>query len=82
LVVCTGIKNFVCNCEGKSQIRVFQNRILMTIFAPKREEVTGCRKFKKRNFIICPLHQILLELSKSCTMRWAGFVARMEEINA
>jgi len=42
-------------------LRVFENRVLMRIFGPKRDEVTGeWRKLhNERSLMICTAHQIL-----------------------
>jgi hypothetical protein len=46
------------NCIGTSQ---FENRVLKTIFGPKRDEVAGGWKICiMRSSISCTLHQILL----------------------
>jgi hypothetical protein len=45
---------------------VFENRVLRTLFGPKRDEVAGdWRKLHNevRSCIVFTLHQILLELS-------------------
>jgi hypothetical protein len=43
--------------------------------------VAGARKdCIKMNFIICTLHQVLLELLKSRMLRWERHVAGMEEM--
>jgi hypothetical protein len=58
----------------------FENRVLMRIFGPKRDEVTGeWRKLHNEE-----LHDLYSSLSinriiKSRRMRWAGHVARMGE---
>jgi hypothetical protein len=31
----------VCDTEGGTKLRVFENRVLRRIFGPKRDEVTG-----------------------------------------
>jgi hypothetical protein len=39
---------------------VFENRVLMRIFGPKRDEVTGSgENFILRSFMICTPHPIL-----------------------
>jgi hypothetical protein len=39
---------------------VFENRVLRTIFGPKREEVTGGgENYIMRSFMICTAHLIL-----------------------
>jgi hypothetical protein len=57
---------------------VFENRVLIRIFGPKRDEVTGeWRKLHNeelRNLYSSP---DIIRLVKSRRMRWAGHVARM-----
>jgi hypothetical protein len=53
---------------------VFENRVLMRIFGPKRDEVTG--EWRKL------LHDLysspgIIRIIKARRMRWAGHVARM-----
>jgi len=65
------------------RLRVFENRVLMRVFGPKRDEVTGeWRKLhneKRRD--LCSLPNIV-RVVKSKRMRWAGHVARMGESRA
>jgi hypothetical protein len=45
-------------------VRVFENRVLRSIFGCKTNKVTGCwTTIKIRNSKICTLHQLLLEYS-------------------
>jgi hypothetical protein len=47
--------------KGRSQIEVFENRVLRRIFGSKRDELPGgWRKLHDKSFIICTLHRILL----------------------
>jgi hypothetical protein len=42
------------------RLRVFENRVLMKIFGPKRDGVTGeWRRLHNEELIICTVHQIL-----------------------
>jgi len=59
-------------------LRGFENRVLRTIFGPKRDEVTGeWRKLhnEELNDLYCSPN--IVRLIKSVRMRWAGHVARM-----
>jgi hypothetical protein len=40
------------------RLRVFENRVLWRVFAPKREEVTG-ENYIMRGLMICTPHPIL-----------------------
>jgi hypothetical protein len=59
---------------------VFENRVLRSIFGPKRDEVTGgWRKLQSgglRNLYSSPS---IIRMIKSRTMRWTGHVAQMGE---
>jgi hypothetical protein len=55
-------------------MRVFENRVLRTIFGPKRVEVIGGCSF--HNLYCSPCIIIMI---KSRRIRWAGNVARMGE---
>jgi hypothetical protein len=58
------------------RLRVFKNRVLMKIFGPRRDEVTGgWRKLYEElhNLYSSPSTMIMLR-----RMRWAGHGARME----
>jgi len=59
---------------------VFENRVLRRIFWPKRDEVTGERR-KLHNEELNDLYSSpnIVGVIKSRRMRWAGYVARMEE---
>ena len=58
---------------------MFENRVL-TVFGPKREEVTGEWK-KLHNKDLSHLYSLpnIVRVVKSRRMRWAGHVARMGE---
>jgi hypothetical protein len=59
---------------------VFENRVLRTIFGPKRDEVTG--KWRKlHNEELRDLYSLpnIVRVVKSRRMRWAGHVACMGE---
>jgi hypothetical protein len=55
---------------------VFENRVLRTIFGPKRNEVTGgWRKMQNEELhILCSLQNII-RMIKSKRVRWPGHVA-------
>jgi hypothetical protein len=59
------------------RLRVFENRVPRRIFMPKRDEVTGSGENNiMRSLMICTPHPMWF-VSK--IMKWAGYVARMEE---
>jgi len=59
---------------------VFENRVLIRVFGPKRDEVTGeWRKLQNEELNdLCSLPSIM-RVVKSIRMRWTGHVARMGE---
>jgi hypothetical protein len=61
-------------------LRVFENRVLMRIFGPKRDEVAGGWS-KLHNEELHDLYSSpsIIRVIKSRRMRWAGHVARMGE---
>jgi hypothetical protein len=59
-------------------MRVFENRVLRRIFAPKRDEVTGeWRKLHNAELNDLYPSQNIIWVIKSRIMRWAGHVAHM-----
>jgi hypothetical protein len=62
------------------RLRVFGNRVLRTIFGPKRDEVAG-GEGKLHNEELHDLYSSpsIIRMIKSRRMRWAGHVARMGE---
>jgi hypothetical protein len=77
----------LCGCETWSltqrkehRLRVFENRVLRGLFAPKRSEITG----EWRKLHSGELHNLysspdIIRQIKSRRMRWAGHVARVGE---
>jgi hypothetical protein len=57
---------------------VFQNRVLIKIFGPKTDEVTGeWRRLHNEEFYDLYSSQNIIRVIKSRRVRWAGHVARM-----
>jgi hypothetical protein len=62
------------------RLRVFDNRVLMRIFGPKRDEVVGeWRKHHSEEFNDLYSSSTTVRVIKSRRLRWARHVARMEE---
>jgi hypothetical protein len=62
------------------RLRVFENRVLRTVFGSRRNEVTGdWRKLHNEELHNLYLSPNIIRLIKSRRMRWTGHVARMEE---
>jgi hypothetical protein len=65
--------------EGQ-RLRLFENRVLRTIFGPKREEVAGSwRRLHNVEFHNLHASPNVIRVIKWRRMKWAGYVARTEE---
>jgi hypothetical protein len=59
---------------------VFEKRVLRRIFNPKRDEVMGnWRKLHNEELYNVYSSPNIIRMIKSRKMRWAGYVARMED---
>jgi hypothetical protein len=65
----------------KCSLRVFENKVLRRLFAPKREVVVGGWR-RLHNEAIHQLYtsQDVIRVIKSRRMRWAAHIACMEEV--
>jgi len=79
-VVLYGCETWSLTLKEERRLRVFENRVLSTVFGPKRDEVTGQWR-KLYNEELLDLYSLpnIVRVVKSRTMRWAGHVARMGE---
>jgi hypothetical protein len=77
----------VYSCEAWSltvreecRLRIFENRILGLIFGPNRDTKGGWRRLHNEEvhklYHSSNMHRVI----KSKRLRWAGHVARMEEV--
>jgi hypothetical protein len=74
-VVLYGRETWSLNVTEDHNLRVFENRMLMRIFGPMRDRVTGGWR-KLHDLYSSPS---IIRMIKSRRMRWAGHVARMGE---
>jgi hypothetical protein len=80
-VVLYGCETLSLTVREEHRFRVFENRVLMRIFGPKRDEVTGgWRKLHNEELHGLYSSPSIVGVIKARRMRWAGHVARMEEV--
>jgi hypothetical protein len=62
------------------RLRVFENRVLRSIFGHKRDEVTGrWRRLHNKELYAPYSSQNIIQVIKSRRLKWAGHVAYMGE---
>jgi hypothetical protein len=65
--------------KGRTNLRMFENRVLREIFGPKRM-TGGWEKVRNEELHNAYPSQDIIMMIKSITIRWAGHVARMGEM--
>jgi hypothetical protein len=79
-VVLYGCETWSLTLREERRSRVFENRVLRKVFAPKKDEVTGeLRKLHNEEPNDLYFLPNIVRVVKSRRMRWAGHVARMGE---
>ena len=75
-----GCETWSLKLREKRRLRVFERRVLRTVFGPKRDEVTRVWR-KLYNEELSDLYSLpnIVRVVKSRRMGWAGHVARMGE---
>jgi len=75
-----GYETWSLTLREERRLKVFENRVLRTVFGPKRDEVTRAWR-KLHNEELRDLYSLpnIVRVVKSRRMRWAGHVARMGE---
>jgi hypothetical protein len=77
-VILYGFGTWSLTLREDHRLRVFENRVLIKIFGPKRDEVTGeWRKLHNEELHNLYSSPDIIRQVKSRRMRWAGHVARM-----
>jgi hypothetical protein len=77
-MVLYGCETWSLTLREEHRLRVIENRVLRTIFGPRRDEVTGELR-KLHNEELQDLYSLpsTIRIIKVRRMRWAGHVARM-----
>jgi hypothetical protein len=71
----------VSDIKGEHRLRVFENRVLRTIFEPKiNEETGGWRKLHNEELHDLYSSPSIIRIIKSKRMRWTEHVARMRRV--
>jgi hypothetical protein len=79
-LVLYGCETWSLTLREERRLGVFENRVLRSIFGPKRDEVTGeWRKLHSGELHTLYSSPDVIRQIKSRRMRWAGHVARMGE---
>ena len=79
-VVVYGCETWSLTLREERKLKVFENMVLMRIFGPRRDEVTGeWRRLHKEELNYLYYSPNFVRVIKSRRMRWAGHVARMDE---
>jgi hypothetical protein len=72
--------SLVSHIKGRDRLRVFENRVLRTIFGPKWDEVTGeWRKLHNEELHVLYSSSNIIRQIRSRRIRCAGHVARVGE---
>ena len=78
-VVLYGCETWYRTLREECRLRVFENRILRRIFGPKRDENGERRMLHIHSLYRSPN---IVRVINSGRLRWAGRVARMEEVRS
>ena len=67
------------NVECKLRVGLFENRTLMRMFGPRRDENGEWRRLRNEELHSLYRSTNIVRVIKSRRLRWAGHVARIEE---
>jgi hypothetical protein len=80
-VVLYGCETWSLALREERRLRVFENGMLMRIFGPKMDEVTGeWRELHNEELTDLYCSRNIVRVIKSRKMRWIGHVARMGKV--
>ena len=74
-----GCETWSLTIKKESRLRVFENRILRRIFGPKGDENGKLRRLHNEELHSLYRSPNIVRVIKSRRLRWAGYVARIEE---
>ena len=77
-----GCETWSLTLREECRLRVFGNRILRRIFGPQRGENGECRRLNNEELYSLYRSPYIVKVIKSRRLRWAGHVARMEEVRS
>ena len=78
-VVLYGCETWSLTLKEERRLTVFEKNVLMRIFWPKRDEVTGeWRKLHNEEYNDLYCSHNIVRVIKSRRMRWSGYIASME----
>jgi hypothetical protein len=79
-VVLYSCESWSLTLREECRLRVFENRVLMRILGPKRDEETGeWRRLHNKEFYALYSSPNTIQVINSRRLRWAGHVSRMGE---
>jgi hypothetical protein len=76
--VTVSVTTWSLTLRKECRLRVFENKVLLRIFGPTKDEVTGdWRRLHNEDLYALYFSPNIIRLIKSRRLRWAGHVARM-----
>jgi hypothetical protein len=80
-VVLYGCETWSLTSREECRLRVFENKVLRRIFGPRKDEVTGeWRRLHNKELYAVYSSPNIIRVIKSRSLRWAGHVARMGNV--